>query len=76
MVKTDYRKHYGELEGRVSVNYEDDNISGTLYADTPEELYRAVRFLRIRNLDCDKLIELILDKHGDGHGKDSNGEKR
>ena len=66
MVKTSYKKLHGELEGRVSVNYEDDGISGTLYADNEEELYRAVRFLKIRYLDCDTLIKLIVETN---HGK-------
>jgi len=63
-ITTHYRKLHGELEGKVSVYYEDKGVHGTLYAQNYGELYRATRFLALRRLDKDAFFATLADKHG------------
>jgi len=63
-ITTHYRKLHGELEGKVSVYYEDSGVHGTLYARNYGELYRATRFLTLRRLDKDAFFATLADKHG------------
>ena len=62
MIITRYRKLN---TGRVSVDYLDGGISGTLYADNYGELYRATRFLTLRHLDKTGISLILADKHGE-----------
>jgi len=66
-ITTRYRKLRGELEGKVSVYYDDGRIHGTLYGTDYRELYRATRFLALRNLDKEEFYATLNDKHGKEH---------
>jgi hypothetical protein len=59
--------HYKKLEAWniVSVEYRDDEIHGTLYANDYGELYRATRFLTLRHLDKASFSKILADTHGD-----------
>jgi len=63
-ITTHYRKLHGELKGKVSVHYADAGVHGTLYALNYGELYRATRFLALRNLDRDSFYATLNDRHG------------
>ena len=65
-ITTHYRKLHGELKGKVSVFYSDDQIHGTLYGRDYGELYRATRFLTLRHLDKTAFSLILADKHGEG----------
>lgn len=64
-VVTHYKKLHGEQEGRVKVDYRDKGITGTLYADSYEQLYRATRFLTLRSLDKSTFLDMLADTHGE-----------
>jgi len=63
-ITTTYKKLHGELEGKFKVDYWDDGIHGTLYAENFDELHRAVTFLKLRRLDRDQITTIIEDTHG------------
>ena len=63
MLTTYYRKL---ANGKVSVDYMDGGITGTLLADNYGELYRATRFLSLRHLDKAAFTLILVDNHGEG----------
>jgi hypothetical protein len=70
MITTHYRQLHGELEGKVSVFYEDEEIHGTLYATDFGKLYRATRFLTLRHLDKHGFSSILADTHGEDEQKE------